>query len=372
MNIYITKHGYRAEVQLGDGRRKTKSGFKRKLDAQNWIREIENANKDPDKRKESDETFDKLLARYKTAHLTTLRKTTQLRYLTDINDRIEPFFRYMRLNTITKKTFRDFRVHITETNDQLQPASVNKALELVRSIMNFAVEDEMLKANPFKLKKLKVGAKRFQWWQDQEDIRRFLNTAREMYPKYYAAYRLALDLGLRAGEVNGLSKRDIDFQRCQINVHRQWCDDTKQYEPLKDNECRTLPWDIKSDLADVLREAVRISPHVEALFVTGKGQRIMTNKLSFDLYRRIRDMAKVPPIRFHDLRHTFASWYVQNGGNLRDLMYMLGHSDLAMVQKYAHARTDHLRRVSFEWQDKDTQNSHNETVGMAAKVQNLK
>jgi integrase len=48
--------------------------------------------------------------------------------------------------------------------------------------------------------------------------------------------------------------------------------------------------------------------------------------------------------RFHDLRHTFASHYVMNGGDLLALKEILGHSDLKMVERYAHLATSHKHR----------------------------
>ena len=50
--------------------------------------------------------------------------------------------------------------------------------------------------------------------------------------------------------------------------------------------------------------------------------------------------------RFHDLRHTFASHFMMNGGNIYDLQKMLGHSSLEMTQRYAHLAPEHLVAAS--------------------------
>ena len=51
-------------------------------------------------------------------------------------------------------------------------------------------------------------------------------------------------------------------------------------------------------------------------------------------------------IRFHDLRHTYASQFMMNGGNLYDLQKILGHTDSKMTQRYAHLAPEHLVHVA--------------------------
>lgn len=48
------------------------------------------------------------------------------------------------------------------------------------------------------------------------------------------------------------------------------------------------------------------------------------------------------PMRFHDLRHTFASNFLMGGGNIYDLQKILGHSTIQVTERYAHLTPDHL------------------------------
>lgn len=59
--------------------------------------------------------------------------------------------------------------------------------------------------------------------------------------------------------------------------------------------------------------------------------------------RRSCREAGVREIRFHDLRHSFASNFVLAGGNIYDLQKMLGHSLVTMTERYSHLSTDHLK-----------------------------
>lgn len=361
MTIFKTKQGWRVEVWVNNRRVAIKSGFVTKHKAEQWMVETK-VSYDPDKASKANYTFDDLLTRYVDTHLKDLRKTTQLRYTLDIDQRIRPFFKGLGLNQISKRLIADFRDRVIAEPD-LANGSVNNAVDLLRSIFNKGLEWEMLTSNPAaKIKPLKEPKIRYSWWSNQADVTTFLETAQKVCPQYFPAFRLALDLGLRAGEVNGLSKQDINFTTHQITVHRQWSDDTGQYEPLKDNEVRVLPWNPDSDLTEVLEKAIVDSPHQEALFTTETGRRILTNKLSFYWYRKVRGACEVPEITFHDLRHTFASWYLIRGGTLSDLKYMLGHANFEMVQKYAHCCVDHIRRVDLGWERPTTPNPHQARV----------
>jgi integrase len=75
----------------------------------------------------------------------------------------------------------------------------------------------------------------------------------------------------------------------------------------------------------------------------------------------IRTRADLKDVRFHDLRHMFASWWVQHGGSLLHLRDILGHSSMIMVQRYAHLNTaahhDEIGRVFKHSLDTEENNS---------------
>jgi integrase len=63
-------------------------------------------------------------------------------------------------------------------------------------------------------------------------------------------------------------------------------------------------------------------------------------------FRIALEKARVRKVRFHDLRHTFASHFMMNNGNIYDLQKILGHSDMKMTMKYAHLSPEHLLAAS--------------------------
>lgn len=65
-------------------------------------------------------------------------------------------------------------------------------------------------------------------------------------------------------------------------------------------------------------------------------------------FERARIKADMPHIRFHDLRHTAASWYARSGANMGIIRDLLGHSSLAMTSRYSHLQTSDLKRAAAE------------------------
>jgi len=73
---------------------------------------------------------------------------------------------------------------------------------------------------------------------------------------------------------------------------------------------------------------------------TGERQRVEGS------FEDLLERAEIHEFRFHDLRHTFASWYMMNGGDLYELAKILGHSNIKMTERYAKLARQHIARTS--------------------------
>ena len=62
-------------------------------------------------------------------------------------------------------------------------------------------------------------------------------------------------------------------------------------------------------------------------------------------------MAGIEGFRFHDLRHTFASWYMMNGGDLYELAKILGHANIKMTERYAKLAKKHISKTGLTAQE---------------------
>lgn len=182
----------------------------------------------------------------------------------------------------------------------------------------------------------------------KEDAARLLAYAREHVPELHPMLAVALHCGLRKGELFGLRWRDLAMEARRLDVMRS---------------CRKLPKGGKprhlrlpSVLVPILAEWQKRCPKTaEGLVfpVVRRGATTMGNSTDMLGLAELLAGAGCPPLLrpWHALRHTFASHFVMNGGNILALQKILGHSDIKMTLQYAHLAPDFLgeemERVRF-------------------------
>jgi len=139
---------------------------------------------------------------------------------------------------------------------------------------------------------------------------------------------MAVHTEMRRREMLSLRWVDIDLRKRTIMLTK-----------TKNNEPRILP--INEPLAVALQHTPR---HVDSAFVfcdrEGKPYDRIDNG-----FRRACKRAGITNVRFHDLRHTFASHLVMKGANLRSVQELLGHKTAKMTTRYTHLSTPHLRET---------------------------
>lgn len=343
MAVWKYKDKWRSQVWIHNKLVAQKSGFDKKKDAQRWHDETCcHFRVDPSQfEKEEENTFLELLEKFRQLHLPTVRPATQARYEIDIRDRIEPYFRFMKLKKIDNMMIEGFKAKLM---GKIKPKSINNCLLTLRLILSKGVKWKMLAKNPYEIDPLKIDTCRdLYWWDDKNYIALFLNEARKC-SRYFPAYVLALETGMRLGEIIGLSKKDVDFNGGRIRVWRQWSDKFKGYGPTKGGKERWIDFDPNGYLAAVLSKAIKDSPHVEAIFTTSTGRRVLNRKLASAHFKPLIRRVGIPEISFHGLRHTFASWYMVEIDDIWSLKNILGHTDIKTTQRYAHHSVRHKRK----------------------------
>jgi integrase len=201
-------------------------------------------------------------------------------------------------------------------------ATVNRMLALLRAVLRRAAFDWEWMDNVPKVRLLKEPLRRVRYLtfhQAQRLLRELPEHLAEM-----AAFSLAT--GLRKSNVTGLQWAQVDLARCMAWVH-----------PDQSKSRRAIAVPLNQDAMRVLTvQAGRHPTHVFAF----KGETIA--KVSTAAWKKALKRAGIDDFRWHDLRHTWASWHVQNGTPLNVLQELGGWESPQMVRRYAHFSAGHL------------------------------
>jgi integrase len=281
-----------------------------KLKAQAW--RIKNAGEKPKY------SWQEAVVRYLSEQSHKKSLVTDKYHLRWINEHL----RNKQLHEITKKTLDDMKAAKLKTG--VTNATVNRMLSTVRKILSTAKNDwEWLDTIP-NVKMLSEPKSRVRWLTQGEAIKLI-----EQSPEHLKVMiRFTLATGLRESNVTGLLWSQVDLERRCAWIHP---------EQAKAGKAIAVP--LNDDAITVLRS--QIGKHNERVF-TYKGEPIL--KANSTAWENALKRAGIEDFRWHDLRHTWASWHVQGGTPLNILKELGGWADYDMVLRYAHLSSEHLAR----------------------------
>jgi integrase len=180
----------------------------------------------------------------------------------------------------------------------------------------------------------------------EEQVKSFLAAAEGR--RLYALFALALGSGMRQGELLGLHWPDIDLDKGIVTVRRSLAQIKGQFilkEPKSKSSRRTIRLPAFAVIALLNHHRLMLAEGQDvkagAVFVTKTGHYIGKSNLIRQVFKPILEKAKVPSVRFHDLRHTHASVLLAHGESIKAVSRRLGHSDVALTLRvYAHLLPD--------------------------------
>ena len=202
-------------------------------------------------------------------------------------------------------------------------ATVNREVACLKHIFTKAIEWGIVQKNPGKRVKLLRERNTRLRYLDEKEIRRLHDACAEHLKPIVT---MALNTGMRKEEILSLKWKDVDFRSRIISIL-----DTKNLEsreiPMNDIAYQTL--------VDIRK--IHGSPWV---FCKRNGERYGNIRKAFEGAKK---RARIVDFRFHDLRHTFASYLVMAGVDLRTVQELLGHKSFEMTLRYAHLSPGHKK-----------------------------
>jgi integrase len=229
----------------------------------------------------------------------------------------------------------------------LSRKSIENIGRTVSSVLSQAVEDGLMQANPaFRLGRYHRGGNELKPEirpLTREEATLFLDTARQHAPREHPLFLCALRTGLRLGELLGLQWGDLDFNGRFVEVRRNLV--AGRITTPKNGRTRRV--DMSQQLAEALR-ALLTARKAETLrkgwpqlpdwvFCNEEGGPLDGDNLRHRVFYRLLAKAGLRRIRFHDLRHTFASLLLQQGESPTYVKEQMGHSSIQVtVDIYGH------------------------------------
>lgn len=336
---------YRAWAEhRADGKRlRTTKTFTTAAAAKTWIRETED-----DLRAVPSATpvytIAHLADRWLAAKEHEIRPTTHAAYSTIINRLIRP-----QLGDILASDLRPFHVQAW-IDDQIAAGtgrvSVLHATKRLSTILDHAVRLELIPTNPVKAVDRPKQPPPRQAVLSRDELTRFLAAAESDH--FYPLWHILALAGLRRGEAFALRWQDVDFHQRQIHVRQSL---TVHKAQLRIEQPKTAAGRRTIAVPDALIAALRQHKDRQAFHAAKLGELWLDRDLvictetgslhnpanCYDHFAAIIRRAEVPPIRLHDLRHTFASHLINAGIPLPIVASQLGHASPAITMSvYAH------------------------------------
>lgn len=335
----ITSNGevhYRAKVRL-KGYPQQSETFRRKTDAQKWVQQTEAAIREGRHFKVSESkkrTLSEAIQRYIDTVLPQKprsydKQKSQLEYWDNL------IGAYL-LSDITPALVAEQRDKLanekTKRQTKRSPSTVNRYLAVLSHLFTIALKEwSWVNDNPLnKVSKLKEPRGRVRYLSDDEREALLSECKKSKNPYLYTIVILGIATGARRSEILNLRWEDVDLKRGQIVLH-----DTKN------KERRSLP------LSDITAELIRkLKPEEhgkrEYLFPNRAGNGPYYIRTAWD---RAVERAGIEDFKFHDLRHTAASYLAMNGASPLEIADILGHKSPQMTHRYTHLSEPHTAEV---------------------------
>jgi integrase len=251
--------------------------------------------------------------------------------------RIRMFHRFFeekgigKVKEITPALMEDYKALTLQT---CKPITVNHHVVLIKAMLNKAVEWKHLKENPLKnFKKLKDPGLQEPRYFSKLEIDKMLSLANPFMQK---AIKILLYTGMRRSELVYLTWDDVDFQNTRIRIQskRESGFHPKSYKP------RSIP--MTKELEKLLMD---LPPRGKYVFDNGKNEPLHQPDYYTHTFVSLLKRAEIRGANLHTLRHTFASYLVMAGVDLRTVQELLGHSTVKVTEKYSHLSPDHRTRA---------------------------
>ena len=298
--------------------------------------------------------LDKWLADYMTL---TVRESTLNSYKSITEHHIEPLLGDEKIGSITTADIQKMYNWLRENGrvnehyekgNALSDSFIRRVHMMLHEAMDAAVRERLIPKNPTEgtiIPKVNYAPKQI---LTEEQLEKFMEALKQD-PLWYDFFYTELTTGMRRGEICGLKWQDFDDKTGRLHIHRSVSNrkggGIRVGETKTESGARTIL--LPPSTAEILKQRKKKS-YSEWIFHNPTVPELPMNPSS--AYRHLKTLlknAELPLIRFHDLRHTFATHALNSGVDAKTLSGILGHTNASFtLDTYTHMTTDMHRKAA--------------------------
>ncbi|MBI4972441.1 MAG: site-specific integrase [Candidatus Omnitrophica bacterium] len=261
-------------------------------------------------------------------HSPTQEQSTQVRYRCSLKH-LHQYFSGMLLTNVTARVVSDYIEK--RKSEGAANATINREFAMLSKACSLAWKRwEWVKENPCnKISRLPEHNKIERYLTAEEEVRLLKQSEGYLNGDLEDIVTLALNTGMRQGEILNLKWKDVDFFRKTLTVVK-----------TKNKEVKTIP--MTDTTFKVLFEKSKVITMSGYIFATTNDTPIRARNLMREWYK-VLNKAGIEDFRFHDLRHTAGTRLAQAGVDIYTISKILGHRDIRTTMRYAHHNPESLR-----------------------------
>lgn len=277
-----------------------------------------------------------------------VKKSTYSAYLLLIENHINPYF--ADKEQITEEDVQKFV--LTELRKGLSQKSIKDIIIVLKMILKFAVKQKLLTYNEIEIKFPTVGEKTDLEVLNKNDHKKIINYLQENFTFKNLGIYICLSTGMRIGEICGLLWSDIDVESGIIKVRRTVQriyvidGETRHTEILIDtpktkNSIRDIP--MTTELYKIIKPLKKV---VNNDFYVITNEAKPTEPRTYrNYYERLIKRLGIPKLKFHGLRHSFATRCIESKCDYKTVSVILGHSNISTtLNLYVHPNMEQKKK----------------------------
>lgn len=277
-----------------------------------------------------------------------VKKSTYSAYLLLIENHINPYF--ADKEQITEEDVQKFV--LTELRKGLSQKSIKDIIIVLKMILKFAVKQKLLAYNEIEIKFPTVGEKTDLEVLNKNDHKKIINYLQENFTFKNLGIYICLSTGMRIGEICGLPWSDIDVENGIIKVRRTVQriyvidGETRHTEILIDtpktkNSIRDIP--MTTELYKIIKPLKKV---VNNDFYVITNEAKPTEPRTYrNYYERLIKRLGIPKLKFHGLRHSFATRCIESKCDYKTVSVILGHSNISTtLNLYVHPNMEQKKK----------------------------